>query len=409
MAINADTQVIQGEAGAGRQMPPRRSWARMRPFVIRVASILAVAHLYVGLRLLPALPVDLAVQILGGVLLAVSSVLIPFGTLAQVFVARQPLSDRLVWAGALTMGWFSSLFVFTLVRDVAFLVPGAAAWKVESAGAVVAAATLTTLVGYVNARRLAKVVRVDVALDGLAPELDGFTIAQISDIHVGATIKNGYVRNIVERVNALAPDMVALTGDAVDGDVQRLRSDTAPLGDLKARHGTFFVTGNHEYYSGAQQWIAEFQRLGMRTLANEHVVIDHDGAPLVIAGVNDYAAGHVDPSQRSDPRAAAAGSPDGVLKILLAHQPRSAAEAVQAGFDLQLSGHTHGGQFWPWNHAVRMQQPYTAGLHRLGRMWVYTSRGTGYWGPPKRFGAPSEITLIRLVAKANGVGGTDHD
>ena len=131
---------------------------------------------------------------------------------------------------------------------------------------------------------------------------------------------------------------------------------------------------------------------------SEHVVVEHDGARLVIAGVNDFSATRLDPANGSDPEAAQSGSPAGVPKILLAHQPRSAPGAVEAGFDLQLSGHTHGGQFWPWNHFVRMQQPYTAGLHRLGRLWVYTSRGTGYWGPPKRFGAPSEITLIKLSA-----------
>jgi hypothetical protein len=130
---------------------------------------------------------------------------------------------------------------------------------------------------------------------------------------------------------------------------------------------------------------------------NEHVVLDHDGSPVTVAGVTDYSAHVFEPSHRSDPGAALAGAPAGSPKVLLAHQPRSAARAEQAGYDLQLSGHTHGGQFWPWNLFVRLQQPFTAGLHRLGRMWVYVNRGTGYWGPPMRFGIPSEITRIRLV------------
>jgi len=184
----------------------------------------------------------------------------------------------------------------------------------------------------------------------------------------------------------------------VDGVVERLAPHTAPLADLISRHGTYFVTGNHEYYSGAEQWVAEFERLGMRVLANSHVVLERDGAPLVIAGVNDFSAHVFNPAWRSDPQAALAGSPAGAPKILLAHQPRSASAAAAAGFDLQLSGHTHGGQFWPWNYFVRLQQPYTAGLHRLDKLWIYTSRGTGYWGPPKRFGAPSEITRLRLVS-----------
>ena len=157
------------------------------------------------------------------------------------------------------------------------------------------------------------------------------------------------------------------------------------------------VTGNHEYYSGAQGWIRELRRLGTRVLLNEHVVLDHDGAPVTIAGVTDYSAHHFDASHRSDPVGASAGAPTEGLRVLLAHQPRSAAQALAGGYHLQLSGHTHGGQFWPWNFFVRLQQPFTAGLNRLGRMWVYINRGTGYWGPPMRFGIPSEITLIRFV------------
>ena len=143
----------------------------------------------------------------------------------------------------------------------------------------------------------------------------------------------------------------------------------------------------------------ELRRLGITVLMNEHAVVRRRDASLVVAGVTDFGAGHFDRTQASDPRAALAGSPPGAFRLLLAHQPRSADAAEAAGFDLQLSGHTHGGQFWPWNHFVRLQQPFTSGLHRLRRLRVYTSRGTGYWGPPKRFGAPSEVTLIRLVAR----------
>ena len=191
--------------------------------------------------------------------------------------------------------------------------------------------------------------------------------------------------------------MVAITGDVVDGSVRDLAHHTEPLARLESRHGTYVVTGNHEYYSGAHEWIRELRRLGTRVLLNEHVVLDHDGAKLAVAGVTDYSAHHFDPSHKSDPHAAVAGAPSDALKVLLAHQPRSASVAAEAGYHLQLSGHTHGGQFWPWNFFVRLQQPFTAGLNRLGRMWVYINRGAGYWGPPMRFGVPSEITLLRLV------------
>jgi len=169
-----------------------------------------------------------------------------------------------------------------------------------------------------------------------------------------------------------------------------------PLSELRARYGAYVVTGNHEYYSGAQEWLDAFREFGLNPLQNEHVLIEHDGANLVLGGINDFSAPRVHPDHASDPAAAADGTPPDALKILLAHQPRSADAAEAAGFHLQLSGHTHGGQFWPWNHFVRLQQPYTAGLHRHGRMQIYISRGTGYWGPPKRFGAPSEITRITL-------------
>jgi predicted MPP superfamily phosphohydrolase len=204
---------------------------------------------------------------------------------------------------------------------------------------------------------------------------------------------------VVEAVNAIGADLIAVTGDLVDGGVAQLRGHTEPLRRLSSRYGTYFVTGNHEYYSGVQPWLAELRRLGFRVLLNEHVVVRHRDAKLVLAGVTDYSAHHYHATHRSDPAAALAGAPsDAALRVLLAHQPASAFDASRAGFDLQLSGHTHGGQFVPWNWFVRFWQPFTAGLHRLGRLWVYVSRGTGYWGPPKRLGAPSEITRLRLVA-----------
>jgi predicted MPP superfamily phosphohydrolase len=250
----------------------------------------------------------------------------------------------------------------------------------------------------VIARRRPQVVDVDIPVTGLPEALHGFSIAQISDVHVGPTIKRGFVEGVVALVNGLKTDLIAVTGDLVDGSVQQLSPHTAPLAGLAARHGVYFVTGNHEYYSGERAWTAEIRRLGLRVLKNEHVVLNHDGALLVLAGVTDLSAHHFDAGQQSDPAAALRGSPAHAgAKILLAHQPNSAAGAEDAGFDVQISGHTHGGQFWPWNFFVRFFQPFTGGLYRLKNLWVYVSRGTGYWGPPNRFGVPSEITRIRLV------------
>ncbi len=373
-----------------------RRRAGSRRFAIRAFQIIFLLHIYLAWRLLPDLPVEREWQILGGLGLLLSSLIIPFGTLSRVFFANQDVVDRLTWAGGLTMGWASSLLVFTLMRDAAMLLPNAAAWKQESAVTVLGLATVVSMIGFFNARRVAKVVPVTIPMQHLPPALAGFTIVQISDLHIGSTIRRNFVRAVVSRVNKLQPDAIALTGDIVDGYSARLFDEAAPLADLCARHGVYVVTGNHEYYHGAEDWITAFRRLGLRPLLNAHVVLPHNGAELVMAGINDFSANNSNHAHVSDPRAALMRSPEGAPKIMLAHQPRSAEAVESAGADLQLSGHTHGGQFWPWNYFVRLQQPYVAGLHRHGGMWVYTSRGTGYWGPPKRFGAPSEITLITL-------------
>ncbi|TCK38192.1 hypothetical protein B0G84_3496 [Paraburkholderia sp. BL8N3] len=386
---------------------------RRSAFFFRVIGIGILFHIYVGVRLIPAAPVGTPLRSLAVLALIASVLLIPLGMAART-IEPQPLSDRLAWIGLIALGFFSSLLVLTFARDVLLLVVHLIDWArgtpigsprlvADSALAVPVLALLSSAIGFYNARRRAPVVTVDVPIDNLPAPLNGFTIVQISDIHVGPTIKRHYVERIVAAVNGLKPDMIAVTGDVVDGAVAHLADHTRPLGQLSARHGAFLVTGNHEYYSGADKWVAEFRRLGLTVLMNQHVVLDHDGARAVVAGVTDYNAGSFDPSHKSDPAAALRGAPDDAkVRLLLAHQPRSAAAAAEAGFTLQLSGHTHGGQFLPWNFFVRLQQPFVSGLDRLDGLWIYTSRGTGYWGPPKRLGAPSEITRVRLVEGLRG-------
>jgi hypothetical protein len=363
-------------------------------------SLSAVLHAFIGLRLVPHLPAGWNAAFV--LWLVASAVLVPMGLMARRY-ARPPRADRLAAGGLTALGLFSSLFVLTLLREVVLLasrLAGASGpgWADGTAAAVVLLALLLTALGLLNTRRTARVKSVDVPIAGLPAGLEGFTIAQITDLHVGPTIRADYIRRIVDRVNALQADAVAITGDIVDGSVAELGAHVAPLAALRSRHGSFFVTGNHEYYAGAGPWIAEVRRLGIQVLINQHVVLRQGGESLVLAGVADYMAHHFDPSHQSDPAAALRGAPrEAGARVLLAHQPRSATAAERAGFDLQISGHTHGGQFLPWTFFVRFQQPFTAGLHRLGRLWVYVSRGTGYWGPPKRIGAPSEITRLRLV------------
>jgi predicted MPP superfamily phosphohydrolase len=372
-----------------------------------------VVHAYVALRLLPG--VFAASGAVPGwmlaVLLAASAGLVPLA-LRRRKGKRTPeeirRSDMLAWASLTLMGLFSSLFVLTLLRDAVELVLLVARlagrkvpdhWLDLSASGVVAAALLVTLAGFYNARKAPRVKTVDIPLKDLPPALQGFKIAQISDMHVGPTIKRPAMKYVVAKINQLQVDVVAITGDLVDGNVYELSRHVAPLAGLRSSHGTFFVTGNHEYYSGVHPWLKYLPTLGVRVLLNEHVIILHKHAPIVIAGVTDFSAASYDTSHRTDVALAITGAPRAAVKVLLAHQPRSATSAEQAGFDLQLSGHTHGGQFLPWNFFVRFQQPFTAGLHRVKDMLVYVSRGTGYWGPPKRFGSPSEITLLRLVAQ----------
>ncbi|MEO8836798.1 MAG: metallophosphoesterase, partial [Caldimonas sp.] len=263
-------------------------------------AISLLFHGYVAWRLVPALG-STAAQLSLAALLLLSALTLPFGLGARHGAARR-FGPQLAWTGLVCMGLFSSLFVLTILRDAGLLAiaavdalrPGTiglAPLLAPTARVVVGAALLVTLWGFVNARRTARVVRVDVPVAGLPGALDGFTIAQLSDVHVGPTIKRRYVEALVDAINRLDADVVALTGDLVDGSVRELAWHIAPLAGLRGREGVFFVTGNHEYYSGAAAWVEELRRLGLTALMNEHVVVRRGGAALVVAGVTDFGAG----------------------------------------------------------------------------------------------------------------------
>jgi uncharacterized protein len=314
--------------------------------------------------------------------------------------------DELVHAVAyVAAGWLHFLILAALVRDVLRVTT----WVVARDGAlyrlldergqalVIAVSVLALGVGLAAALRGPRVRRVEIPIDGLDPALDGLTMVQISDLHVGPTIGRQYVGRVVERALALAPDLYVLTGDIVDGTVGRLARHVAPLGTLGATGRAWFVMGNHDYYSGPRPWIAHFRKLGLHVLLNEHVVLQHGGARFVLGGVLDPAVRILEPGQRPQPELAA-GPAGAMLRVLLAHHPKIAPAAALAGFDLQLSGHTHAGQIFPFTLAARaVHAPHVAGLSREGRMWVYVSAGTGSWGPPVRFGTRTELTYLRLV------------
>ena len=336
-----------------------------------------------------------------------------------------PAVHLLTWIGYLGVGFLSFVFSYVVIRDLVCMAlagfkmiqarlskaslasagsrqidnPSRRGFLVNSMNfGIVAAAALSTGYGIAEAKQTPRVKRVPIKIEHLPPELEGFRIVQITDLHINPTFRRASVAEIVAVANTLDADIVVLTGDLVDGSVDQHGYDVAPLKQISSGCGNFFVTGNHEYYSGVIEWIGEVKRLGFTVLLNEHVIVTRGRARLLLAGVTDYRGGNYLPGHRSDPQKALNGAPPADIKILLAHQPKNIFDAAEAGYDLQISGHTHGGQFFPWNLLIGFAQPYVSGLHTHQNTQIYVSRGTGYWGPPVRMGSPSEITLIKLVA-----------
>ena len=359
----------------------------MSRFALVVTALLGVAYAYLAARL--------ATGAASAAVLATPFVLI--WVLPVVYWGsergREGFIDRLVHrASYLSMAWVSFALVLTILRDLllmaTFAFPelharvAALGWRWVAVASLVAMA-----IGAAAAFRGPRVEEVDVRVEGLHADLEGFRIAQISDLHVGPNIGRHYVERVAALTQELKPDIVVLTGDIVDGSVQRLANDVAPLAALP---NAYFILGNHDCYAGADAWMAHFREMGMTVLANASTVIRKGAARLLIGGVVDPAYGRVRPQISITDEAD--------FRLLLAHNPRLAPLGAKAGFDLQLSGHTHGGQFFPWTLAVRLgHAPHVAGLSREGRMLVYVSAGTGTWGPPVRFGTSPELTLIRLV------------
>ncbi len=393
---------------------------RMVVFFTVVNALWALFHAYLGWRVISPLrltgpPFWYAVGLC--VLLAL---IVPVGLFGARFVGQTTtLGHGLNIAGYTYMGLFMMAFPVFVARDLLYGigVVGASGLAMVTSRAAedllpsperrafadsmfAAAVGLMTLgagaYGYRSAMSLPPYKRVTVSYPNLPPGLDGYRIAQISDIHIGAPLTRDQLAAIVQKTNALGADLIAVTGDLVDGQIKALKEEVSPIAELKAEHGVYFVTGNHEYYSGHRAWCDEVSRLGLTVLNNAHRIVERQGARLLVAGVTDYTAGQFDPEHASDPRKALEGAPEHDFRLLLAHQPKTVPAAVEAGYDLQLSGHTHGGQFFPGPLFIDRFHPIAAGLGTFGRLQVYVSRGTGCWGPPLRTGAPPEITEITL-------------
>jgi len=316
-------------------------------------------------------------------------------------------SDRAARAGDLLLGVAWVLFTWSmigLVTEVVLTVAGVPDpfRSRVLALAVVVVVSVLVVYGVYEARRVPRVKQVEVRLAGLGPALDGLRVAVLTDTHYGPIDRSRWSARVVEVVNGLRPDLVVHTGDLADGPVERRAAQVQPLGDVRAEHGRYYITGNHEYYSGAREWVTRMRELGWDPLVNGHRVIERGGDRLVLAGIDDPTGlGHTF-GRGPDLAAALDGADPGLPVVLLAHQPGQVAQAQAAGVDLQISGHTHGGQIWPFHYLVLTDQPALAGLSRHGdRTQLYTSRGAGFWGPPLRIFAPSEITLLTLRPEAH--------
>ena len=340
--------------------------------------------------------------------LAVGAVWAGFAAMALQPIAERTLPRR--FARLLSIPgttWMGLLFWLLLALGTGDLVLGLAGalhppWSTAQLGPERAAGTALLVaaaaaVAHRNARRGPRDVRVEVALERWPRGLDGYRIVQISDIHIGPSLGRRFARHLVERVNAQAADLVVITGDLVDGALAHLEPEVAPFADLRGRDGVFFVTGNHDFYSGADAWSEHLTKLGIRVLRNESVVVGPGGeASFTLAGVDDHRAGLLPGGGGEDLDRALRVSAPGLPVVLLAHDPSTFKAAHRREVDLQLSGHTHGGQIWPFHWLVRLAIPFVAGRYSRDGSELYVSRGTGFWGPPLRLGAPAEITELVL-------------
>ncbi len=391
------------------------NWIRIIIWMSLSTTILGLGHFYIWRRMVhdTELPTGWKRIAAGGIILLLLSQ-------PAIFAASRNLPREVIgpWAfGAFVwMGLLSSLFTLLLVTDVVRW--GVGLWRkaqrkrsrnpaeapahperrqalrrMVAGGVAVGGGALTTG-GVATALGDFTLKRLDVELGKLPASLDGFRIVQLTDIHVGPTIGREFIQRMVAVANAQRPDLVAITGDLVDGSVEHLSKHTQHLRYLSSPHGTYFVTGNHEYYSGAEEWKHELERLGITVLSNRHVSIERAGEAFDLAGVTDHRAGSY--GDAPDFEAALRGRDPQRELVLLAHQPAAVFEAKRAGVGLQLSGHTHGGQFWPWSWVAHLVHPVVSGLARFGDTQIYVSSGTGYWGPPIRVGTEAEITVVTL-------------
>ncbi len=384
------------------QAPPARQSLRTLRFAVTITAILALLFGLPWWTVVAGSGWPAAAVAAGTVMF--TGLLVAFPALMYVGHGRRHL-DWAARAGDTILGVVWVLFAWSalsIVLRLALVVAGVAdpARSRIVAAAVLAVSVVLVLWGYAEAMRVPRVRQVAVTMPRLGADLDGLRVVLLTDTHYGPIDRARWSARVVAAVNELDADIVCHTGDIADGSVSQRRAQAAPLGTVRARLARAYVTGNHEYFGEAQGWLDHMRELGWEPLHNRHLVVRRGGAQLVVAGVDDAtAASSGRPGHRADHAAALAGADRDLPVLLLAHQPKQVGAAVAHGVDLQLSGHTHGGQIWPFHYLVRLDQPAVGGLSRHGdRTQLYTSRGTGFWGPPLRIFAPSEITVLTLRA-----------
>ena len=384
------------------------------------SGFLSIIYLYTGFRLIPSLFKKKA-ALLSWILLILSLFTLIVHVYLQVNFIYPHMSRISAWIGYTGLGLVCDLFCLAFIRDILILTslivlkikqfflkpePGKVPlinlkrrqFLFKASGYSIAALSASaTALGYATALQEPKIVQITIKTKEKFKALRGLKIVQFTDLHVGAIINYKYVSQVCDKINHLKSDIIVFTGDLADGSPQNLAYDTGPLSNLYAPLGKYFVTGNHEYYSGAKRWLHEVKQLGFEPLINAHRIIEYNNGLLTFAGVTDIRAGAFFKDHHSSPEKAIQGCPENSFKLLCAHQPNSVFSASKAGFDLQLSGHTHGGQYFPFNYLIKLRHPFVKGLYQYQNTQLYVSQGTGFWGPPIRLGTFPEITLFKFI------------
>lgn len=375
-----------------------------------LTAIVAGVHTYIWRRVVRDTGLKGAIRKLVTGMVVLGALVVP----ATLALARRLPRDYVEWLAIAAFLWMGGLMYFVLsllpwdvwlsfrkrVQRQPEMEPGRRLFLARAAaGAAAVTTTGMVSIGLSNAMGEVETQEISVELARLPKTLDGLRIVQLTDVHIGPLLDGRFLDGIVEKANALKPDLVVITGDLVDGSVAHIGPDVARLARLQSRWGTYFCTGNHEYYSGADEWLAFLKKHGIRSLTNERLEIGDKGGTFDLAGIPDRQGRVFVDSHIPNMEGTLQGrDPDREL-VLLSHRPNPIHEAARLGVGLQLSGHTHGGQLWPITAATKLVHPYSSGLHHHNRKtWIYVSRGTGFWGPPMRILAPAEITSITLTS-----------